>query len=282
MQVSKTTEELRERLQGLRRAGENIALVPTMGNLHKGHLSLVAFARDRAERVVVSIFVNPTQFEPGADFDDYPRTLATDKRWLKRARADLLFVPDVATMYPFGTDNATTVSVPVLGDEFCGTFRPGHFEGVTSVVSRLFGLVMPDVAVFGQKDYQQQLVIRRMVEDLHWPVEIVSAPTVREADGLACSSRNQYLRDGERKIAPKLFRVLQQLETDLQAGERNFTELERRAMEQLSNKGFVPEYVAVRRAVDLGPPDRDTGALVVLAAARLGKARLIDNVLVDI
>jgi pantoate--beta-alanine ligase len=282
VQIGKTSQELRECLRKWRRSGEHIALVPTMGNLHDGHLSLVDLARNHAERVVVSIFVNPTQFEPGADFDDYPRTLALDERKLKRTQTDLLFAPDVETMYPFGTDNATIVSVPVLGDELCGTFRPGHFDGVTSVVSRLFGLVIPDVAVFGQKDYQQQLIIRRMVEDLHWPIDIVSAPTVREADGLALSSRNQYLGDDERRIAPALFRVLQQLGTDLQAGKRNFAELERHAMEQLSSEGFLPDYVAVRRAVNLKPPDRDTDDLVVLAAARLGKARLIDNILVAI
>ena len=282
MQVEKTRQDLRERLDEWRKSGAHIALVPTMGNLHEGHLSLLEFARQHAERVVVSIFVNPTQFEPGADFDDYPRTLATDKRRLKRAGADLVFAPDVKTMYPFGAANATTVSVPVLGDDLCGAFRPGHFDGVSSVVCRLFGIVMPDVAVFGQKDYQQQLVIRRMVEDLHMPVEIVSAPTVREADGLACSSRNQYLTDDERKIAPALYRALQQLGADLQAGKRDFAELEQHAMKELSGKGFVPDYVAVRRAVNLEPPDRDNDALVILGAARLGKARLIDNILVDI
>ena len=282
MQVEKTRQELRERLDEWRKSGAHIALVPTMGNLHEGHLSLLELARQHAERVVVSIFVNPTQFEPGADFDGYPRTLATDKRRLKRAGTDLVFVPDVKTMYPFGAENATIVSVPVLGDELCGVFRPGHFDGVSSVVCRLFGIVMPDVAVFGQKDYQQQLVIRRMVEDLHMPVEIVSAPTVREADGLACSSRNQYLTDDERKIAPALYRALQQVGTDLEAGKRNFTELEQHAMQALSAKGFVPDYVAVRRAVNLEPPDRDHDALVILGAAHLGKARLIDNILVDI
>jgi pantoate--beta-alanine ligase len=164
----------------------------------------------------------------------------------------------------------------------CGAFRPGHFDGVTSVVSRLFGLVLPDVAVFGRKDFQQQLVIRRMVEDLHWPVKIVSGATVRDADGLAYSSRNQYLTEHERQIAPALYEALQQLGRDLQAGKRNFAELESQAMAALSNQGFLPEYVAIRRAVNLDPPDRDTDELVVLAAARLGRARLIDNVVVDV
>jgi pantoate--beta-alanine ligase len=282
MQVAKTREEVRERVQEWRLKGDHIALVPTMGNLHDGHLSLVDLARQHAERVVVSVFVNPTQFEPGADFEKYPRTLQTDKRKLTRAKADLLFVPEVETMYPFGTDDATMVSVPKLRDDLCGAFRPGHFDGVASVVSRLFGLVLPDVAVFGQKDYQQQLVIRHMVLDLHWPVEIVSGPTVRETDGLAYSSRNQYLTERERQVAPALFAVLQQLGRDLQAGRREFADLERQAMETLSEKGFSPEYVAIRRATNLQAPDRDTDELVILAAARLGNARLIDNVVVGI
>lgn len=282
MRAVKTREELRQQLQEWRRGGEHIALVPTMGNLHDGHLSLVKLARKHAERAVVSIFVNPTQFEPGGDYNAYPRTLEMDQRRLKRARADLLFVPEIETMYPFGIDNATLVSVPMLTEELCGSFRPGHFDGVTSVVSRLFSLVMPDVAVFGQKDYQQQLVIRRMVADLSLQIEIVSAPTEREDDGLAHSSRNQYLTDDERRIAPELYRSLQKVAGELQAGKGNYEELESRAVSELSSKGFVPEYVSIRRAENLQPPDRDTDKLVVLAAARLGKARLIDNVLVDV
>lgn len=282
MQVEKLAGPLRERLHEWRRKGDHVALVPTMGNLHEGHLSLVSLAREHAERIVVSVFVNPTQFEPGADFENYPRTIATDKRKLKRANADLLFVPEVETMYPFGIEGATLVSVPRYRDELCGAFRPGHFDGVTSVVSRLFGLVSPDVAVFGQKDYQQQLVIRRMVEDLHWPIKIVTGETVREESGLACSSRNQYLSAQEREVAPALYSVLQQVAHDLQSGGRDFPGLEGRAMEALSRHGFAPEYVSIRRAVNLEPPDRDTDALVVLAAARLGNARLIDNLVVEV
>jgi len=282
MHVEKTGEALRERLHEWRRKGDHLALVPTMGNLHDGHLSLVNLAREHAERVVVSIFVNPTQFEPGADFENYPRTLATDKRKLKRAKADILFVPEVETMYPFGIEGATIVSVPKYREDLCGAFRPGHFDGVTSVVSRLFGLVAPDVAVFGQKDFQQQLVIRRMVEDLHWPIKIVTGETVREESGLAFSSRNHYLTDEERQVAPGLYSVLQQVGRDLQSGRSNFSELEGEAMKTLSGQGFSPEYVAIRRAVNLEPPDRDTDTLVVLAAARLGSARLIDNLVVDV
>ncbi len=278
MQTTGTREELRERLAEWRSAGNRVALVPTMGNLHDGHLSLVKVAREQADRVVVSVFVNPSQFEPGSDYAQYPRTLDLDKRRLKRARADLLFAPDVGTVYPFGMEAATRVTVPKLSDELCGAFRPGHFDGVTSVVARLFGLVLPDVAVFGEKDYQQQLLIRRMVEDLHWTIRIVTAPTVRENDGLAWSSRNQYLTEAERKTAPALYRTLQQVALALESGDRGYAELERGAMAALKDAGFEPEYVSIRRAENLDPPHRDTDDLVVLAAARLGKARLIDNV----
>lgn len=277
-----TSEALREQLVDWRHSGEHIALVPTMGNLHDGHLSLVSLAREHAERVVVSIFVNPTQFGETDDFDQYPRTLERDKRRLKRVKADLLFVPDVETMYPFGIDNATSVTVPVITAEFCGVFRPGHFDGVTSVVSRLFNIVQPDVAIFGQKDFQQQLVIRRLVDDLRLPLQIVSGATQREADGLALSSRNQYLSDEERAVAPTLYSVLQGIGNELQAGKRNYTELEQQAMDVLSDAGFDPEYVGIRRAENLQLPDRDNDEIVILAAVRLGAARLIDNIIVTI
>jgi len=273
---------LRESLGDWRRSGEHIALVPTMGNLHDGHLSLMTLAREHAERVVVSIFVNPTQFSEVEDFEQYPRTLERDKRLLKKVKVDLLFVPDVDTMYPFGLDNATSVTVPVLTADFCGAFRPGHFDGVTSVVSRLFSIVQPDVAIFGQKDYQQQLVIRRLVEDLRLPLKIVAAPTLREEDGLALSSRNQYLSEEQRAVAPTLYSVLQGVGKDLQAGKRNYEELEQHAMDALGSAGFDPEYFGIRRSENLEPPDRDNDEVVVLAAVRLGNARLIDNILVSI
>lgn len=277
-----TSESLREQLGDWRHSGEHIALVPTMGNLHDGHLSLVSLAREHAERVVVSIFVNPTQFGEGDDFDQYPRTLERDRRRLKKVNADLLFVPDVETMYPFGIDNATSVTVPVITEEFCGVFRPGHFDGVTSVVSRLFSIVQPDVAIFGQKDFQQQLVIRRLVDDLQLPIQIVSGATQREADGLALSSRNRYLSDEQRAIAPTLYSVLQGIGNDLQAGKRNYEELEQQAMDALRDAGLDPEYVGIRRAENLEPPDRDNDEIVILTAARLGTARLIDNIIVMI
>jgi len=282
LQEISTTAALREELSDWRHSGDHIALVPTMGNLHDGHLSLVRLARKHAERVVVSIFVNPTQFAEGEDFEGYPKSLERDRRRLSRLHTDLVFVPDLETIYPFGIDNATSVTVPVLTDDLCGSFRPGHFDGVTSVVSRLFSLVQPDVAVFGQKDYQQQLVICRLTEDLSLPIKIICGPTQREEDGLALSSRNQYLSDSERAIAPNLFATLDGIGKDLESGKRNYEELEDHAVSKLQKLGFEPEYVSIRRAENLGMPDRDTDELVVLAAAALGKARLIDNVIVHI
>ncbi len=278
MQVVETSADLRVLLREWREDGDDIAVVPTMGNLHAGHVSLVELARQLADRVVVTLFVNPTQFSPDEDFAEYPRTRDRDSMRLKKIGADLLFVPDVETMYPFGIDNATTVSVPGLTAELCGASRPGHFDGVTSVVARLFALVQADIAVFGQKDYQQQLVIRRMVADLNLPIRIVTAPTVREEDGLAMSSRNAYLTDEERAIAPLLFSTLNDVEAGLRLGKRDYAALEELAGSALAAAGFDPEYVAIRRAADLGRPQGDSKELVVLAAARLGQARLIDNV----
>ena len=282
MQVIESKSALREQLAEWRHEGEHVAVVPTMGNLHAGHISLIEIAREHAERVVVTVFVNPTQFGAGEDFEDYPRTLERDARRLKKVHADALFAPDVDAIFPFGLDNATRVSVPILTENFCGAFRPGHFDGVTGVVARLFAIVQPDVAVFGQKDFQQQLVIRRMVDDLSLPISIITAPTVREDDGLAMSSRNSYLTEPERAVAPELYRVLRSIGAELQNGKRDFAELETRAEATLRQSGLEPEYVAVRRALDLSEPDRDCDELVVLAAARLGKTRLIDNVVVTV
>lgn len=282
MLVTHTKQELAEQIAEWRHHDEHIALVPTMGSLHAGHLSLVELARERAERVIVSIFVNPTQFGEGEDFDAYPRSLELDKRRLKTTATDMIFAPDVDTLYPFGLDKATTVSVPGLTENFCGATRPGHFDGVTTVVARLFAIVQPDVAVFGQKDYQQQLVIRRMTEDLSLPINIITGETVRDEDGLALSSRNSYLSDEERAIAPVLYATLQSVGQRLQAGGREFAELEAAAIEQLNNAGFKVDYFAIRRALNLEVPDRDCDDLVVLVAAQLGPARLIDNIVVTI
>lgn len=276
MLTAKTLIELREQVAAWRRAGERVGFVPTMGNLHEGHLQLVRAACERADRVVASVFVNPTQFGPGEDFDNYPRTETEDAARLAENGAELLFLPDVDTMYPGGTEGTTFVEVPELSGDLCGEFRPGHFRGVATVVARLFNMVQPDVAVFGEKDFQQLLVIRRMVRDLHFPVEVVGMPTHREDDGLAMSSRNQYLSAEERRRAPLLHETLQNLAAALQAGAAA-EELEARGMRALEEGGFRPEYVAIRRADDLARPGADDRDLVILAAARLGKARLIDN-----
>jgi pantoate--beta-alanine ligase len=268
---------LRARLDAWRRAGESVALVPTMGNLHRGHLSLVALARQHTRRVVVTVFVNPTQFGPNEDFDAYPRTPAPDAGLLAAAGADVLFMPSVAEVYPAGTDGATRVEVPGLSTILCGAHRPGHFVGVTSVVARLFNMMSPDVAVFGEKDFQQLAVIRRMVADLHFRVRIIGAPTVREPDGLALSSRNQYLTVAERRVAPELQGTLAACAAALRAGRRDFSALEAEGMARLTAAGFRPDYVAVRCIDGLGEPVAGAAGLVVLAAATLGRARLIDN-----
>ncbi|MDH3351264.1 MAG: pantoate--beta-alanine ligase [Gammaproteobacteria bacterium] len=282
MRIIHTREDLREQLDGWRREREHVAIVPTMGALHAGHISLVELAREHAERIVVTVFVNPTQFGEDEDFAEYPRSLERDARQAKRAGGDLMFAPDVDTVYPVGVENATTISVPGLSENFCGSFRPGHFDGVTTVVARLFAMVQPDVAIFGQKDYQQQIVIRRMVEDLSLPIRIVTAATVRDDDGLALSSRNAYLNEDERAAAPMLYRTLCDVAKQLQDGKRNFDELEAQASAALETAGFEPEYVAIRRALDLTPPNRDCDEIVILSAARLGKTRLIDNVVVTV
>ena len=282
MQVITTRDELQEYLDEWRHNNEHVALVATMGNLHEGHIRLVNLAREHAERVVVTIYVNPTQFGPNEDFAEYPRTLERDTRRLKKVSADVLFIPADETVYPFGHDCATVVAVPGLTENFCGASRPGHFDGVTTVVARLFALVQPDVAVFGQKDYQQQLVIRYMTEDLNLPIRIITAETMREDDGLAMSSRNQYLTDAERAIAPELHRTLDRIGLELQSGKRDFEGLEKQAIAELEGAGFEIDYVAVRRAENLAIPDRDCDELVILAAVHLGKARLIDNVVITI
>lgn len=276
MQTIRTLSELRTQVAVWRQAGERIAFAPTMGNLHAGHLALVDAAHERADRVIVSIFVNPTQFGPNEDFSRYPRTETEDAARLEARGTDLVFMPDVDTMYPGGTRQTTFVEVPGLSDELCGEFRPGHFRGVATVVARLLNMVQPDVAVFGEKDFQQLVVIRRMVRDLAMPVDIVGVATTREADGLAMSSRNQYLSSEEREVAPMLYRTLCELAEALQAGELP-EQLGERGMQRLEAVGFRPDYVAVRSAGDLEAPQHDDAEWVILAAAQLGKARLIDN-----
>ena len=282
MLVVHKKQEIAEQVSEWRHHDDHVALVPTMGNLHAGHLALVELAREHAERVVVSIFVNPTQFGEGEDFEAYPRTLERDKRHLKKTSADLIFAPSIETVYPFGLEMATKVSVPGLTQNFCGAARPGHFDGVTTVVARLFAMVQPDVAVFGQKDYQQQLVLRHMATDMSLPISIITGNTVRDDDGLALSSRNSYLSDEERAIAPLLYESLTSVSSELQNGRRNFEDLEASAIARLSDSGFDVDYLSIRRAQNLEIPDRDCDDLVVLVAAKLGGTRLIDNVVVTI
>ncbi|WP_209262317.1 pantoate--beta-alanine ligase [Thiorhodococcus minor] len=267
---------LRARVALWRAASERVALVPTMGNLHQGHLTLVREARARAERVVVSIFVNPLQFGPSEDLNAYPRTLAEDMRQLEAEGCDLVFTPTPEVVYPRGQEGQTRVEVPGISDILCGASRPGHFVGVATVVCKLLNMVQPDVALFGEKDFQQLMVIRRMVEDLDMPVQIVGVPIVREADGLAMSSRNGYLKPEERERAPALYRLLCQAADALRAGQA-VDAVEEAARERLAEAGLRPDYVSVRSAVDLRVPCPQDDRLVILAAAYLGRARLIDN-----
>jgi pantoate--beta-alanine ligase len=272
---------LRERVAEWRRQGDPVALVPTMGNLHAGHLTLVREARRSAARVVVSIFVNPLQFGPAEDFAAYPRTLERDRALLEGESVDLLFAPAVETVYPRGRANQTRVEVRGISDILCGASRPGHFAGVATVVCKLFNMVQPDLALFGEKDFQQLLVIRLMTEDLSLPVDIRGVATVREPDGLAMSSRNAYLTGEERALAPRLYQGLVRSAERLRAG-MGAGEAEHVATRELAGAGFDVDYVAVRRSRDLDPPGPADTALVVLAAARLGRARLIDNLRVDL
>lgn len=278
MKTVDTVVELREQIDAWRRQGERIAFVPTMGNLHAGHLKLVTRAFELADRVVASIFVNPLQFAPGEDFARYPRTLESDTEKLRVLGTDLLFAPDVDVMYPGGTGAATTITVPEISDILCGEFRPGHFSGVATVVARLFNMVQPDTAVFGEKDFQQLAVIRRMVRDLALPIVIEGVATEREPDGLAMSSRNQYLGAEERKQAPQMYAALRAAARALESGARDYAGLEAAGLKALENAGFRPEYFSIREAISLAPARTDGMELVVLAAGRLGGARLIDNI----
>ena len=267
---------LRAVVSGWKRQGLRVAFVPTMGNLHAGHYSLVDIARREADRVVASVFVNPTQFGPGEDFARYPRTPDADAAGLDAAGCDVLWLPSVETMYPHGIATSVNVRVPGITGTLEGEHRPGHFDGVATIVSKLFNQVRPDAAVFGRKDYQQLAVIRYLVHDLAFPIAIIAADTLREADGLAMSSRNQYLSVDERPAAATVFRVLQALRDRCLAGVAR-TELEASARRELQDAGFVVDYVALRRP-DLGEPhEGEHGPLVALVAARLGRTRLIDN-----
>jgi pantoate--beta-alanine ligase len=282
MKIITSVAELRAHILRWRTQAGLTAFVPTMGNLHAGHMKLVRHARDIAERVVVSIFVNPMQFGQDEDFKNYPVTHERDIEALADADADLLFMPDVSEMYAAGPEHTTQVVAPTgLRTVLEGEFRPAHFNGVTTVVAKLFNMIQPDVAVFGEKDFQQLLIIRRMVSDLNMPISIEAVATVREADGLAMSSRNSYLCAAERAIAPRLYQTLLDVRDLLLKSEPDVDAVEASAMEQLRDAGFRPQYVSVRRCADLGMPKAGNEARVVLAAAMLGRTRLIDNVKVS-
>ncbi len=278
MRTVTTIADVRAQVRLWRQAGERVVFVPTMGNLHAGHVSLIEAARAHGDHFVASIFINPMQFGPNEDFAHYPRTPQRDEQMLREAGCDLMFMPDVAEIYPCGSQRATRVEVPGLSSILCGEFRPGHFEGVTTVVAKLFHIVEPHGAVFGEKDFQQLTIIRRMVTELCMPVQIIAAPTVRDADGLALSSRNQYLTAEERARAPVIYRTLQAAARRLAAGDQDCAGIERAGIRALESAGLRPDYFSIRRADDLAAPQPGSPQLVVLTAARLGKARLIDNV----
>lgn len=277
MNTVKTVRELRAAVARARSEGKRIALVPTMGNLHSGHTALVTKAAQRADFVVASIFVNPLQFGPNEDLATYPRTLAADQEKLLQAGCHLLFTPTVEEMYPHGMADQTIVRVPMVSEGLCGGSRPGHFDGVSTVVSKLFNMAQPDIAIFGQKDFQQLAVISALVRDLNMPIQIIGEPTVRAADGLALSSRNGYLTEAERATAPVLYRVIKQIGDALSNGGQDHEQLLADGKKQLEAAGLRPDYLEIRQAVSLRPATAGDQDLVVLGAAFLGKTRLIDN-----
>lgn len=272
MVIIPTIRDLREKLAD----AERIAFVPTMGNLHDGHLSLVRMARERADTVVVSIFVNPLQFGANEDLSNYPRTLQADCEKLLAAGADIVFTPNESELYP--TPQTVQVEPPPIASELCGAHRPGHFRGVCTVVTKLFNIVQPSIAIFGSKDFQQLFILREMVKQLDLPIEMLAGATSRETDGLAMSSRNGYLKPAQRLEAPRLYRALQQVVLAARQGRRDFEAIEAQTQQYLTQLGWIVDYIAVRSAATLLPPTDDETALVVLGAARLGSTRLIDNI----
>lgn len=279
MKQLKNLEPLREVIASLH---GKTALVPTMGNLHAGHLMLVRRARELADNVVVSVFINPLQFDREQDLQAYPRTEDHDLNLLQAEGVDLVFTPSADAIYPGSMDVHTRVEVPGISDVFCGASRPGHFVGVSTIVCKLFNMVQPQVAVFGKKDFQQLLIIRRMVNDLAMPVEIIGVDTVREADGLAMSSRNHYLDAQQRQIAPALYHALTDTEESLRLGNKDYAVLELAATEKIAAAGLEPDYFSIRRSSDLGEPKENEQNLVILGAAFIGMARLIDNLEVSL
>ena len=277
MRTYSSNAQLQSALCGFRSNSQSIAFVPTMGNLHEGHLNLVRKARQRCDVVVVSIFVNPLQFGPGEDLDAYPRTLAADKEKLFAEGVQVLYAPAVEEIYPKGMQAQTVVHVPELGETLCGQSRPGHFDGVTTMVSKLFNIVQPDVAIFGEKDFQQLSIVRKMVNDLCMPIEILGVATTRDQDGLAKSSRNGHLTFDQRGVAPILHQTLSSCREAIACGFDNFLQLESHARMQLLQAGFDTDYFTIRDARTLLTVTDDTEEIAILAAARLGSTRLIDN-----
>lgn len=278
MKVVSTISDLKEQVRQWRKAGQTIGFVPTMGNLHQGHASLVEKANALADKVVVSIFINPMQFDNQEDLAKYPRTVEDDCEVLRGMNTDMLFLPTPELIYPKGLDNQSFIEVPTLSDMFCGASRPGHFRGVTTVVSKLFNLVEPDLAVFGEKDFQQLLLIRRMVEDLFINVEVIGAPTKREDTGLAMSSRNNYLTEHQRnEQAPVIYRALCHIRDELLQANHHFTALEQSAGKMVDAEGLSTDFFSILNAETLNPAKAEDNKIVILAAAYLGKARLIDN-----
>ncbi|HAH2522655.1 TPA: pantoate--beta-alanine ligase [Escherichia coli] len=282
MLIIETLPLLRQQIRRLRMEGKRVALVPTMGNLHDGHMKLVDEAKARADVVVVSIFVNPMQFDRPEDLARYPRTLQEDCEKLNKRKVDLVFAPSVKEIYPNGTENHTYVDVPGLSTMLEGASRPGHFRGVSTIVSKLFNLVQPDIACFGEKDFQQLALIRKMVADMGFDIEIVGVPIMRAKDGLALSSRNGYLTAEQRKIAPGLYKVLSSIADKLQAGERDLDEIITIAGQELNEKGFRADDIQIRDADTLLEVSETSKRAVILVAAWLGDARLIDNKMVEL
>jgi pantoate--beta-alanine ligase len=280
--IIETLPLLRQQIRRLRMEGKRVALVPTMGNLHDGHMKLVDEAKARADVVVVSIFVNPMQFDRPEDLVRYPRTLQEDCEKLNKRKVDLVFAPSVKEIYPNGTETHTYVDVPGLSTMLEGASRPGHFRGVSTIVSKLFNLVQPDIACFGEKDFQQLALIRKMVADMGFDIEIVGVPIMRAKDGLALSSRNGYLTAEQRKIAPGLYKVLSSIADKLQAGERDLDEIITIAGQELNEKGFRADDIQIRDADTLLEVSENSKRAVILVAAWLGDARLIDNKIVEL
>ncbi|MFA7554455.1 MAG: pantoate--beta-alanine ligase [Spongiibacteraceae bacterium] len=278
MKTFSKSKQLRSAIAQHKSAGKTVAFVPTMGNLHEGHIQLIRKAKQVADVVVVSIFVNPLQFGAGEDLDSYPRTLAADKEKLFAAGVNYLLYPDVEEIYPDGVEKQTLVIVPDLSETLCGSNRPGHFAGVATVVNKLFQIVHPDIAIFGKKDYQQLAIIEKMVRDLCMPIEVLGVETARDVDGLALSSRNGYLTEAQRSIAPALHQTLLDCREAIACGFDSYQDLEQYCTDALKNAGFEPDYFSVRDAQTLREVTHETEQIVILAAAKLGKPRLIDNV----